>query len=796
MEFGIQSLETVTSKAFGRIYICLIALVILAGCTQISGALAEPELLQPPQVELAPGESYDIGYGGYVLTVRQIDPDAGKVWLIMSKYDREVDSEVLGETNNVYCYDPDTGGVGDNPVIKTKVAVYRRGDVYIALLRDICLRDPPNAGLTASHAASPATIDYLHITADVNNGYAITTVEEKLTNPHDAATDDEFRFLIPDSAFISGFSLFIDGIEYKADVLPKKEAQERFDEAVSKGRTAGILKAKKRNIFSYSLSFAPHQSITVRMTYEQPVKKMLGEYEYVLSLRETDVAHTVPDLSVNITVASVNRITSLETPGFEDANTKYLSATKARVTYSAGRLPDSDLRVVFTTDSTPLNGEMLFYETGGQGYLMHVFSPSVEDLGTTALAKEIIFVIDKSGSMRGSKIAQVKTVFTGIIADLPPDDYFNVIFFDRQSIIFNSTLMEANAQTKADAANFVAALDAEGGTNINEALLNALSMFKPDTGRVPIIVFLTDGEPTDGVTSPYAIRENVKAANGAKASIFTIAFGIEDEKNYDFLRALSLENYGVAERFYPDKDAETRMNTFYKTVSTPVITGMDFSYSDSSDIVNTGYNTLFAGSDAIMLARYPAGIKGIDSSIDAVTRTGSRSFDKTFPVVSRPENAFIPKLWAYTKIRRLMDRTVVEGETDDLVSKITALSLEFGFVTPYTSLFVEVPTIDKSETTATASGVEGEVTEAALGVATPKEEVPAVAPKSSAPVPEEAEETDAGAGGAGRMTGAVGSRPPAAEAPTSMKKKTPGFGALFAITGLAAVAYLMRRRGW
>ena len=78
--------------------------------------------------------------------------------------------------------------------------------------------------IQTSSAATDTTIDYLHITADVNNGYAITTVEEKLTNPHNTATDDEFRFLIPDSAFISGFSLFIDGVEYEADVLPKKEA--------------------------------------------------------------------------------------------------------------------------------------------------------------------------------------------------------------------------------------------------------------------------------------------------------------------------------------------------------------------------------------------------------------------------------------------------------------------------------------------------------------------------------------------------------------------------------------------
>ena len=638
-----------------------------------------------------------------------------------------------------------------------------------------------------SSAATGTTIDYLHITANVNNGYATTSIEEKLTNPHNTATDDEFRFLVPDGAFISGFSIIIDGVEYEADVLPKEEADERFEAAVSEGRTAGVLKTKKENVFSYSLSFKPRQSIIVRLTYEQPVKKTLGEYEYALSLRETDVVHVVPDLSANITVTSVNRIISLDTPGFEGANVKYLSSTKARVKYDAKALPDRDLRIVFTTDSTSLSGEMLFYETGGHGYLMHIFSPSVEDLGTAALDKEIIFVIDKSGSMSGDKIAQVKRVFTGIITDLPPDDYFNVIFFDRQSVIFSDTLMEANTQTKADAANFVNALGADGGTNINEALLTALGMFEQDSERVPIIVFLTDGEPTDGVTSPYVIRDNVKAANGAEVSIFTIAFGIDDEANYDFLRALSLENCGVAEQFYPGKNAESEMNTFYKTISTPVITDMDFSYRRASGIVNTGYNTLFAGSDAIILARYPAGTRNIDSSIDAITRTGSRSFDKTFPVVPGPDNSFIPKLWAHTKIRELMDRMVVEGETDPIVSEITDLSLEFGFVTPYTSLFVEVPVIDKISEATTEPGTLAEPEEVAT--ATPAYEgeaaMPAPTPEATS-APRESEAAD-------KATGSAQEAATATEE-TATQKKTPGFSALFATAGLAAVAYLMRRR--
>ncbi|MDP2840882.1 MAG: VIT and VWA domain-containing protein, partial [Candidatus Methanoperedens sp.] len=437
-------------------------------------------------------------------------------------------------------------------------------------------------------AQAVPVVDYMHISADVNNGYAVTTVEEKLTNGLDIPAEDEFRFLIPDEAFISGFTLIIDGKEYVANVLPRKEAQQKFEEAASQGRSAGLLESRNKNMFLYSLSFEAGQSIIVKLKYEQAIKKSLGNFEYVLFLRNTDTIHSINSLSVNLTISSLNDITTLETPGFTGASKKYLSATSGRISYSANAMPDTDLTVVYTTNNPQLNGDMLFYNMGGQGYMMHVFSPNETDIGTTALSKDIVFVIDKSGSMSGEKIAQVKSVFTKIISDLPPDDYFNVIFFDTDMRRYSSSLMEANTKNKADAANFVNNLDANGGTDINQALLDAVGMFKVDSQRVPIIVFLTDGEPTEGITSPYVIRKNIKDANNAKVSIFTIAFGIENEANYDFLKALSLENYGIAQRFFQEGKVEEEMTNFYKTISTPLITDMSFTYNAVSDVVNTG----------------------------------------------------------------------------------------------------------------------------------------------------------------------------------------------------------------
>jgi len=629
-------------------------------------------------------------------------------------------------------------------------------------------------------AASPVS-EYLKITTDVNNGYAITTVEEKLNNPTDTAIDDEFRFLIPEEAFISGFSLLVDGKEYMAEVLPKEEASDRYETAASEGRTAGLLETKEENLFSYALSFEPGQNITVKLSYEQALKKTLGEYELVQFLESS---HPVNNLFVTVNVNAANQLTRLEAPDFPGAEVEYLSANSGQVRYKAGSqeansMPSSELRVIFETANPPLNGNMLFYENEGQGYMMHIFSPSEEDMGTSAMSKEIIFVLDKSGSMYGYKMDQVKEVFGDIIEDLPPGDRFNIIFFDSYVQNYSETLMEAGPEEKAGALDFVNSLDAHGGTNINDALLTALGMFDPASERVPIIVFLTDGEPTGGVTSPYAIRKNVNDANTAQVSVFSIAFGIDSEGNYQFLRAMSLENYGTAEWFSPEDNAAEEIGSFYETISTPLITDMEFSYGEGvAEIVNTGEKNLFAGSDTIVLGKYPAEAGSIRAEVMANTREGNQDFSNDFEVEPEDANAFIPRLWAYTTIEALMDRIEVEGENEELVSEVTNLSMEFGFVTPYTSLFVELPEPDIPEEETAAS----EVSEEAIEM--PSEYVEESWEEWDDEVYLEEEEEayeDFMYEGEEPLDGAE-------------EESAPGFGAILTLSGLLGIGFLLQRR--
>ncbi|WP_440945209.1 VIT domain-containing protein [Methanosarcina sp. T3] len=630
-------------------------------------------------------------------------------------------------------------------------------------------------------AASPVA-EYLKLSTDVNNGYATTTVEEKLSNPTDTVVEDRFNFLIPEEAFISSFSLTIDGKEYTAEVLEREEASRRFDTAASEGRTAGLLETEEQNLFSYALNFEPGQSITVKLTYEQALKKTLGEYELVQFLGS---GKSAGNLSVTVNINSENQLTRLEAPDFPAAEVEYLSAKSGQVRYKTDSLPPSELRVVFETENPPLNGNMLFYENGSEGYFMHIFSPDEADLGTSAMDKEIIFVLDKSGSMEGYKIEQVKEVFGKIIEDLPPGDYFNIIFFDSTVQSFSGTLMGANSEEKAGALDFVNKLEANGDTNINEALLTALGMFDPESERVPIIVFLTDGEPTEGVVSPYAIRQNIKDANSAQVSIFSIAFGIDDESNYHFLKAMSLENYGTAEWFSPDANAAEEIGSFYDTISTPLITDMNFSYGgEVSELVNTGEKNLFAGSDAIVLGKYSTGTGSTRADVSASTRVGDRDFSEEFTVVPEAANSFIPRVWAYTTINSLLDRIEVEGENETLVSEITGLALEFGFVTPYTSLFVELPELADPEPDDT---VNEEVTEEVMEMSVEKD---LALGEEAMPVSSAGQQRPYSSSSYDRNEAYEGGL---AEEPVE-EEATPGFGAFLALIGLFGVAFCFRKK--
>jgi predicted transcriptional regulator/uncharacterized protein YegL len=569
--------------------------------------------------------------------------------------------------------------------------------VVVLLILLSCLSAINIFNADAARASEQSQIEYLAIETVIDNNYAVTEIYEMFINPNNSSIEETFTFQIPEKAFISNFSLASGNEIHYAQIVPKDVGEQQYQQAKINGTDAGLVESKGKNIFSYSVSLSPYQKLIVGLRYEQFIAKSLGGYEYNIPLSGLDSSRDIDDFSINVIIKADMFVTDVKVDNYHNqADVNFVSAFKAEVLYETNLASFSeDFIVNYELASPPLNGTILNYNDGTEEFFFHVFSPQRSDLGGRAMDKEIIFVLDKSGSMSGTKIDQLKSSFNEIIDQLPVDDSFNVIMFDSSFRQYEESLIIANSENKNQAVDYINKITADGSTNINDPLISGLEMFKISETKVPIIVLLTDGLANTGVSNTATLRENVKLANTAGVAIFCLGFGFDVD--FDFLKALALENFGIAQRIFEGEDASEQITNFYDTISTPLLKGLTFSYSeDAYEIYPTEIDQLFEGSEAVVLGKYKSGNEELNAKVDATSWSGMRTFSETFKLDNSSDNSFIPRLWAYEKIQYLLEDIAVNGEDENIVENITELALEYGFVTPYTSLFVEIKESDKS----------------------------------------------------------------------------------------------------
>ena len=336
-------------------------------------------------------------------------------------------------------------------------------------------------------------------------------------------------------------------------------------------------------------------------------------------------------------------------------------------------------------------------------YFVQYFSPS----GLNPLPKSVVFVIDVSGSMSGTKIVQTRQAMHAILGQLRPGDLFNIILFDHAVSQWKTDAVQVTNGNIQDAKAFVDdRVRAGGSTNINDALLTVLKLLKNTAdaiaGKVPMVLFLTDGQPTAGETSPSLIRTNILRANVIEASIFSLGFGFN--LDFDFLRALSAENGGTARRIYPGKDASGQLEGFFDEISTPLLLEIKFEYP--KEVVDAAYTTAssfgryYEGSELVVSGKLKevassrlmeVNVRG-DLGSSLVTYSLSRTLlNLTVPADEVIIEDFTERLWAYMKIKQLLIQLLVSknpGEQAQLKGEALRMSLKYNFVTPFTSLVV------------------------------------------------------------------------------------------------------------
>uniref|UniRef100_A0A3B4FW71 Inter-alpha-trypsin inhibitor heavy chain 3 n=1 Tax=Pundamilia nyererei TaxID=303518 RepID=A0A3B4FW71_9CICH len=522
-----------------------------------------------------------------------------------------------------------------------------------------------------------------HINSTVTSRYATTVITSRVANRMNESKEIEFHVQIPKNAFISKFRMFIDGQVYDGVVKAKEQAQQQYTEAVSRGESAGLVSSVGRTLeeFKTSVTVAAHKKVTFELTYEELMKRTHGKYELQIHARPTQPVDVYIHEEAGISFINVKG--GLSTNALANAITKthawvyfYPTVDQQKMCDSCGdQGMNGDLVIVYDVNRD--NG--LGHIKKSDGYFVHHFAPS--DL--PRIPKNVVFVIDQSGSMEGRKIEQTRTALIHILNDLAEDDHFGLITFDDRISYWKQELVQANSKNLESAKNFARNIQHRGYTNINKAVLQGARMLNAHNreGSASILILLTDGDPTSGVTNLEKIQSNVRQAIAGKFPLYCLGFGFD--VNFNFLEKMSLQNNGVARRIYEDSDADLQLKGFYEEVATPLLTDVTMIYVGGTNLTQTNFSQYYNGSEIVVAGEIT------DNNIETFTPQVVAISVRINPQDSSAELFSKPFLvWAYLTVKQLQ---LSETEKEKVKKEALELSLRYSFVTPLTSMVVTKP---------------------------------------------------------------------------------------------------------
>uniref|UniRef100_A0A8D0A615 Inter-alpha-trypsin inhibitor heavy chain 3 n=1 Tax=Sander lucioperca TaxID=283035 RepID=A0A8D0A615_SANLU len=546
--------------------------------------------------------------------------------------------------------------------------------------------------------------EIFHINSTVTSRYATTVITSRVANRMDDSKEIEFQVRIPKNAFISKFRMFIDGQWYDGVVKGKEKAQQQYTEAVSRGQSAGLVSSVGRTLeeFKTAVTVAAHKKVTFELTYEELLKRKLGKYELQIHARPMQ---PVKDFKVDVYINEKAGINFIEIKGGLSTNALSLKPVSSCFQAWVYFYPTEDQQK--TCDGCGeqgMNGDLVIvYDVNrdsslgdiktSAGYFVHHFAPS----SLSRIPKNVVFVIDQSGSMRGRKMQQTRIALIHILNDLAEDDHFGLITFDSSIFHWKRELVQANKENLESAKIFARNIQDRGATDINAAVLEGARMLNahPREGSASIVILLTDGDPTSGVTNLELIQSNVRRDIADKFPLYCLGFG--HDVNFEFLEKMSLQNNGVARRIYEDSDADLQLKGFYDEVATPLLTDVTMIYNGGTNLTQTNFSQYYNGSEIVVAGQITDNdIETFTPQVVAISRDRRVTFsdtNATMEYLGTDFDSHIQRVWAYLTVKQLLEKELLFSgpEKENVKKEALELSLKYSFVTPLTSMVVTKP---------------------------------------------------------------------------------------------------------
>ncbi len=531
-------------------------------------------------------------------------------------------------------------------------------------------------------------IEYQRVSTMIEDQVATTHIDQLFVNDNDWMLEGVYLFPLPAGATVSELTMWVNGVPIESKILEADEARQIYDEIVRQWRDPALLEyvgssAIQANVFP----IPPHDERRIEIEYSQILPAENGLIHYIYP-QSTNLYTNTPldNQNIRVEVKSDEEIRTIYSPSHQvsiDRDGDF----RAVVGFEGINVtPKEDFEVYYSVSQEDIGLNLISYREPGQdGFFLLLVAPSVEVDSDEVVAKDVILVVDTSGSMEGDKLAQAKEASLFVINHLNERDRFNVISFSTGVRSFSRDLVPAGDAGNYE--NFVRNMEALGGTNISQALLEAVA--QADKERPTTIIFLTDGLATEGIVETPLILDAVKQQAPGNVRLF--AFGVGDDVDTLLLDSLT-ENHGGATTYVrPGQQIDEEVGAFYAKISTPVLADIAIDFDDIivEQVYPQALPDLFAGTQMVLAGRYR------DGGPATITLTGEvNGREQTFVYEDNlfrrnGGEDFIPRLWATRAIGNLLSQIRLHGEDPELVQSVVNLSIRYGIITPYTSYLIE-----------------------------------------------------------------------------------------------------------
>ncbi|MBV7519776.1 marine proteobacterial sortase target protein [Ensifer sp. ENS12] len=561
------------------------------------------------------------------------------------------------------------------------------------------------------------------VTIDVNGPIMRTRVTQRFENPSKGWVEGTYVFPLPEDSAVDTLKMQIGDRFIEGQIKPRQEAKEIYEQAKAEGKKAALLEQQRPNIFTNQVAnIGPGETVVIQIEYQSAVRQSNGLYSLrfpmvvaprynpqpIVQTVDLDsrtgyaVNDPVPDrekveapildpkqnAKVNPVTLTVNLKAGFPLgevkSGYHDVDIANLDDLSRRVTLKGDSVPaDRDFELTWNAieGKSPYAG--LFRETvGNKTYLLSFVTPPAAASETDAkpVRREIVFVIDNSGSMAGPSMEQAKESLALAISRLKPEDRFNVIRFDDTMSVHFPDLVEATPDKREDAIAYVRGLTADGGTEMLPALEAALRTQGPvQAGALRQVVFLTDG----AIGNEAQLFDEIQKNRG-DARVFTV--GIGSAPNSHFMTKAAEYGRGTFTLIGSESQVATRMGELFTKLESPAMTDISASFeaASASDITPNPMPDLYRGEPVVLTAELDG--TAPKGKLQILGKAGDQPWRVEMDIAKASTGQGIAKLWARRKIDDLEASAAAIADPATLDKRIETVALAHHLVSRVTSL--------------------------------------------------------------------------------------------------------------